>query len=82
MAPFLYDTDDRHQARFLMTHDVAMKHPVAGVVGNEGNPHFFTRLNQHRIAPRLMWHGGFVAAEDLKAVAMQVHWMPPRGLVT
>ena len=34
-----------------MVHDVAMQHPVAGVVGHEGDPPTAPGGNQDRVAP-------------------------------
>src|SRR5579875_188803 len=74
-------TDHGHQPADLVLHDMAMKHPVAGVVRDERDPHALPRADEHRVAPDLIRLGPAIAVEHPKAVAMQVHRVPPRGFV-
>ena len=48
------DADHPHHAAFLMFQDVAMKHPVPGIVRNQGDLDTFARRQQHRILPFLI----------------------------
>lgn len=48
------DADHTHHAAFLMFQDVAMKHPVAGIVRDQGDLDTFARRQQHRILPFLV----------------------------
>ena len=59
----------------LMVHDVAMQHPVAGIVGDEGDVHRFLRRNEDGVGPLSIGDRGTVALEHPEAVAVQVHRM-------
>ena len=61
---------------------MAVEHPVAGVVGDKGDLDGFTRRHQNRIPPLPPRGRLAVAADDAEAVAVQMHRMPPRRLVT
>src|SRR5262249_271311 len=43
--------DDAHHPALLVVEDVAVEHPVAGVVGDKGNLDALARRDQHRVAP-------------------------------
>ena len=64
-----------------MVGDVAMEHPVAGVISDEGDFNGLARRHQHRIPPLPTRVGFAVAADDTEAVAVQMHRVPPRSLV-
>lgn len=48
------DADHTHHTALLMFQDVAMKHPVAGIVRDQGDLDTFARRQQHRILPFLV----------------------------
>src|SRR5260370_42613732 len=77
----LGDAQNSHQPRGLMIGDVTMQHPVAGIVGDEGDFDLFLGRHQHGVTPLMVWNSGAVAAEHAKAVTVQMHRMPPRGVV-
>src|SRR5258706_7371821 len=56
----LGNTQNSHQTRHLMIHDMAMKHPVAGIVSDESAVHGFLGWQQHGVAPLMVWYGGSV----------------------
>jgi len=44
--------EDRAHARFLMFEDVAVEHPIAGIVGDEGDLGGFLLREQHGVGER------------------------------
>src|SRR5260370_41471974 len=70
------DAEDRHQSGHLMIRDMAMQHPVAGIVGDEGNIDGLFRRQQHSVGPLTMRHRGPVAAQHAEAVAVEMNRMP------
>src|SRR5581483_4933155 len=75
------NADHTHHAALLMLQDVTVEHPVAGVVGDEGDLDLLARSHQHGILPLAILGRCSVAADDAEGVSVQVHWMPPRRLV-
>src|SRR6185437_14386374 len=49
---FSAHADDAHHPAVLMVEDVAMEHPVAGIVGDERDLGALARRNKHGVAPR------------------------------
>src|ERR1051326_4008678 len=47
----LCDPNDAHHPGFLVVGDVAVEHPVARVVGNEGEFRALARRHEHGVAP-------------------------------
>src|ERR1051326_6470152 len=64
----LCDPNDAHHPGLLVGGDVAMEHPVAGVVGNEGKFGALARRHEHGVAPFLTRVRFAVAACDAEAV--------------
>ena len=64
-----------------MIHDMAVQHPLAGIIRNEGNANRLARAHQHGVAPFVIWYGFPISADHMKAVTMQVHRVPPGRLV-
>ncbi len=64
-----------------MLHDVAVEHPIAGIVRDECDPHPLARADQHGVPPYVMRLRFAVAVEHPEAVAVQMHRVPPRGVI-
>src|SRR5262245_61976733 len=76
------NTDDPHHPGFLVIGDMAVEHPVARVVGDEGDFDDLAGRNQCRIAPLATSSRFSVTADDAEAVPMPMHRVPPRGLIS
>src|SRR6516164_5560559 len=81
LAGSLCDANDAHHSGLLVVGDVAVKHPVAGVVGDKGEVGALAWRDEHRVAPLSTGVRLAVPADDPKAVPVQMHRVPPRGLV-
>ena len=75
------DAQDGHHARHLMVHDVAMQHPIAGVIGDKGAFHDISGRQEDGVGPLAMRRQRPIAAEHPEAVAVQMHRMPPCRLI-
>src|SRR5262245_13237876 len=75
------NSDHTHHAALLVLQDVAVEHPIAGVVGDERNLHFLTGRHQHRIPPFPQAGRDTVTAEDAERMPVQMHRVPPGRLV-
>src|SRR4051812_37705835 len=64
-----------------MLEDVAVKHPVAGVVGDEGDFDTLARRQQDGVLPFPESGRLAVTGQHPKGVAVQVHGMVPSRLV-
>src|SRR5262249_8411624 len=76
-----FDAHRCHHAGGLMLQDVAMEHPVAGIVGDEGDVDAFFWCGEHRILPLLEPRRHPVPRYHSKRVAMQVDGMMEGGVV-
>src|SRR5258707_10109865 len=76
------DAEDGHQSGHLVIRDMAMQHPVSGIVGDEGDIDDLSRPQQHGVGPLSMWNRRAVAAQHPEAVAVEMHRMPERCLIT
>src|SRR5207248_5200182 len=68
----LRDANDAHHAGLLVVGDVAVKHPIAGVVGDKGEVCALARRQEHGVAPLPGCVGFSVPADDAEAVAGQM----------
>src|SRR3546814_4196340 len=73
--------DHAHHAGGLMLQDVTVEHPVARVVGDEGDLHAFPRAHQHGVLPCSVARRRAVAAQHPEGVAVQMNRMVPSGVV-
>src|SRR5947207_2336239 len=62
------DTANGHHPGLVMVSDVAMEHPVAAVIGDEGDLGSFACGHQHRIPPLPKLVRFAVPADDAKAM--------------
>src|SRR5260370_42254064 len=60
---------------------MAMQHPVAGIVGDEGDIDGLFRWQEHSVGPLPMRHRRPVAAEHTEAMAVEMHRMPERRVI-
>src|SRR5262245_26249967 len=81
LSPSSCDPDHAHHAAFLVLKDVAVEHPVARVVGHESNLNLLAGGHQDGVLPFAIARGRTVATDDPEGVAVQVHGVPPCGLV-
>src|SRR6516225_1246322 len=75
------DAENRHHPGHLVVGDVAMEHPVAGVVGYKRDFDRLARRHQHRIPPFPTWVRFAIAADYAEAMPVQMHRVPPCSLV-
>src|SRR6516164_3413671 len=64
----LCDTNDAHHPGLLMVGDVAVEHPVAGMVGDEGEVGALAGRDELRVAPLSEWIQVAVPADHPKVV--------------
>src|SRR5262245_10897443 len=76
-----FDAHRCHHAGGLMLQDVAMDHPVAGIVGDEGDFDVLLRRNQYRVTPLPIGRCPAVARDDAEGMAMQMNRMVERSVV-
>ena len=65
----------------MVLQDMAVEHPVAGVIGHERNFDFFSRGHQDSVPPFLVRCSEPVAAYNPKRMPVQVDGMVPRRVV-
>src|SRR3546814_15919971 len=75
------DADDAHHARGLVLQDVAVEHPITGIVGGEGDLDALARRHQHGVLPLPMRGGRTVAGNKPAGVAMQADRVLPGRVV-
>src|SRR5262249_39476988 len=74
------DADITHHPGVLVLDDVTMEHPVAGIVGDEGDLHPLLGVDQHGVAE--IGHDlALVRLDDLEGMAVEVDRMGVRRRV-
>ncbi len=65
------DPNISHHPRFLMLDQVAMEHPVAGIIGDKGHLHPLARRQKHRVG-EVPGESGLVGREHREAMPVNV----------
>ena len=58
---------------------MAVQHPVAWIIGDQGDVGRLSRRDEHGVGPLMIGDGRAVAAQHPEAVAMEMHRVPPDG---